>query len=168
LFFFSKVSAPCWSTKAAFFQFGGAPGGPCCRPRRAIGRIRMAKTPGESVSSANCKRASRPSNINVACGLARGLPRWHPIAAGGQLTRTRIRPFELRAARPEPVAPGAGSPSMIAPSHPGAPNSAGRLLTILTVSMLTRATWPTRRTMYSGSSARFGSERRRLRLSSLT
>jgi len=44
-------------------------------------------------------------------------------------------------------------------------NSAGRLATILTVSTLTRVIWPTRRTMYWGSSARLGSEVMPLRLS---
>jgi len=34
----------------------------------------------------------------------------------------------------------------------------GRAFTRRTVSRLTRMTWPTSRTMYSGSSARFGSE----------
>ena len=35
--------------------------------------------------------------------------------------------------------------------------SVGNASTILTVSTLTRTTWPTRRTMYSGSSGLFGS-----------
>lgn len=34
--------------------------------------------------------------------------------------------------------------------------NAGNDITILTVSRLTRTTWPTNRTMYSGSSGRFG------------
>src|SRR5438552_1387434 len=44
----------------------------------------------------------------------------------------------------------------------------GSPATIFTVSKLTRTTCPTRRTMYSGSSARFGSDLIPLRLSSLT
>lgn len=42
----------------------------------------------------------------------------------------------------------------------------GNPFTIRTVSTLTRTTWPTRRTMYSGSFERLGSERMPLRLSS--
>ncbi len=45
---------------------------------------------------------------------------------------------------------------------------AGRPATMRTVSMLTRTTWPTRRTMYSGSSEWLGSEWMPLRLSLLT
>ena len=48
------------------------------------------------------------------------------------------------------------------------PNPSGSASTILTVSTLTRTTWPTRRTMYSGSSARFGSDRMPDRASSET
>ena len=39
---------------------------------------------------------------------------------------------------------------------------------MFTVSTLRRTTWPTRRTMYSGSSGLLGSERMAVRLSSLT
>lgn len=46
--------------------------------------------------------------------------------------------------------------------------NAGNDFTIRTVSTLTRITLPTRRTMYSGSLARFGSERMPERLSSVT
>lgn len=53
-------------------------------------------------------------------------------------------------------------------AHAVRPYNAGKGFTILTVSRLTRITWPTSRTMYSGSSGRFGSERMPLCLSSVT
>jgi hypothetical protein len=58
------------------------------------------------------------------------------------------------------------SPPPKSPSHSA--YRSGNALTIRIVSRLTRTTWPTKRTMYSSSSARFGSERMPLRLSSLT
>ena len=48
------------------------------------------------------------------------------------------------------------------------PRTARQPATIRTVSRLTRTTWPTSRTMYSGSSARFGLLRMPLRLSVVT
>ena len=75
---------------------------------------------------------------------------------------------QLRLRRPEHRAVGQPVYGIRASGYDRLPKSAGRASMSFMVSTLTRTTWPTRRTMYSGSSGRLGSERMPDRLSSLT